>query len=71
MNDSDTSRLIKGSVLAKLGLSVRGIIVILLCFTVCLLTALKIEIQQELYWLTSAAVTYYFGQQHTGENKTA
>lgn len=68
MSDSDTSRLIKGSLLGRIGLNVRGVVVVLLCFTVCLLTALKIEVQQELYWLTSAAVTYYFGQQHRSEN---
>lgn len=64
MNDSDTQHLVKGSVLAKIGLSVRGIIILILVVTVCVLTALKINIAQELYWLTSAAVTYYFGQQH-------
>lgn len=70
MSDTDTTHLVKGSVLAKLGLSVRGIIVILLCLTVCLLTGLKIPIQQELFWLTSAAVTYYFGQQHNTKPNT-
>ena len=64
MNEGDTTHLMKGSLLAKIGVNVRGIIVIMLCGTICILTGLKIQIAQELYWLTSAAVTYYFGQQH-------
>jgi hypothetical protein len=67
-SDTDTTHLVKGSLLAKLGLSVRGIVVILFALTVCILAALKIPVQQELFWLTSAAVGYYFGQQHQKPN---
>ena len=65
----DTSHISRSSLLGRIGINIRGIVVVLLCGTICLLTALKIPIAQELYWLTSAAVTYYFGQQH--EKRTA
>ncbi len=62
--EHDTSQIVRGTWLGKIGVNIRGVVVLLLCLTVCVLTALKIPIAQELFWLTSAAVTYYFGQQH-------
>ncbi len=62
--EHDTSQIVRGTWLGKIGVNIRGVVVLLLCLTVCVLTALKIQIAQELFWLTSAAVTYYFGQQH-------
>ena len=60
----ETSHLVKGSLLAKIGLSVRGIVVIVLIVAVSAMAISKITIPQEVFWLTSSAIGYYFGQQH-------
>ena len=60
----ETSHLVKGSLLAKIGLSVRGIVVIVLIVGIVAMSMLKTPIPQEVYWLASSAIGYYFGQQH-------
>ena len=63
MNDSDTSHIRRDSVLGRLGLSVRGIVVTMMVLTICIAVPLKIDITEPLYSLSIAAVSYYFGQQ--------
>ena len=63
-NPEDTVHLVKGSLLAKLGLSVRGVIVIILVVSACAQAFITNEIPERLLALASAAVGYYFGQQH-------
>jgi len=69
MSETDTNHFSRNSLLGRLGMDIRGIVVVLLCVTICILTSMgKTDIPKELYWLTSAAVTYYFGQKHNAGN---
>lgn len=45
-----------------MGVSVRGLVTILVVLTICVLSALKIEIQEPLYSLGALVVGFYFGQ---------
>lgn len=44
------------------GMSTRGFMAILIVFTVCVMSFLKIAVVEPLYTLTSMAVGFYFGQ---------
>ncbi len=63
-NDSETSHIVRNSLLGKIGLNVRGVIVLVLVITVSIIAATQHEIPERLFYLVSAAVGYYFGQQH-------
>ena len=63
MNQDDTTQLSRESLLGRLGLSVRGIIVTMMVLTICIAVPLHIVIAEPLYSLSVVAVSYYFGQQ--------
>lgn len=44
------------------GVSLRGIIAIVLVFTVCLLAGFGVEVKEPLYSLSTLATGFYFGQ---------
>lgn len=45
------------------GVSIRGLIAMILIVTVCLLSGFKIEIKEPLYTLSSMVAAFYFGHQ--------
>jgi len=65
MDSDDTSHLSRESLMGRLGLSVRGIVVTTMIVTVCACALMKLKVEEPLYSLAIAAVSYYFGQQRT------
>lgn len=63
MTDDDTQHISRASLMGRLGLSVRGVVVSLMIATVCACALLKFEVNEPLYSLSIAAISYYFGQQ--------
>lgn len=64
MNGSDdTSMIARDSMMGRLGLSVRGVVVCLMIGTVCACAIMTHKVEEPLYSLSIAAVSYYFGQQ--------
>ena len=53
-----------------LGVSLRGIIAILLVITICAMSLLKIQVIEPLYTLGITAVAFYFGHQVGLSKKT-
>ena len=58
----DTAHLVKGSLLGRLGLSVRGCVVVLVTFTVCGMSFSGKVVAEPLYSLAGIVIGYYFGQ---------
>lgn len=66
MSDSDdTQHLTRDSLMGRLGLSVRGVVVTLMIATVCACALTSRKVEEPLYSLAVAGVSYYFGQQRT------
>lgn len=63
MTDDDTQHISRASLMGRLGLSVRGVVVTLMITTVCACALLKFDVNEPLYSLSIAAISYYFGQQ--------
>lgn len=53
-----------------LSVSVRGWITLLVVFTVCLMSVMKIEIKEPLYTMTGMIIAFYFGQNKSGTTTT-
>lgn len=65
--EDDTQHLSRESLLGKLGISVRGIALIMLVASLCACALMKYEIDIKFYSVAIGAVGYYFGQQHSGK----
>ena len=60
----ETSQFTKAKPESFGGISVRGIVVILLTLTACYACVLKIEMSESFKFILFGAMTYYFGQNH-------
>lgn len=69
MNDADTNHISRDSLMGRLGLSVRGVVVTLMVITVCVCSVMKLEVKEPLYSLAFVAIGYYFGQTQRGNPK--
>lgn len=58
----ETAHLVKGSFLARLGLSVRGCVVMTVTVTVCVMSVMGKSVAEPLYSLAGIVIGYYFGQ---------
>ena len=58
----DTSHLAKTSLLGRLGISVRGVVVVTVTVTVCGMSFAGKTVAEPLYSLAGIVIGYYFGQ---------
>lgn len=58
----DTAHLAKSSFLGRIGLSVRGIVVVTVTVTVCGMSWTGHTVAEPLYSLAGIVIGYYFGQ---------
>lgn len=52
-----------------LGVSVRGLVTMVIVLTICILSGLKTEVQEPLYSMGTMALGFYFGQKTVGKGK--
>lgn len=62
MTTEDTSHLAKSSLLGRIGLSVRGVVVVTVTVTVCGMSWTGHVVAEPLYSLAGIVIGYYFGQ---------
>src|ERR1700723_3783291 len=53
-----------------MSVSVRGWITLLVVFTVCLMSIMKIDIKEPLYTMTGMIIAFYFGQNKATSSQT-
>lgn len=67
---TDTAHISKDSLLGRLGLSVRGCVVVVVTVTVCGMSFAGKTVAEPLYSLAGMVIGYYFGQMKHSQQST-
>lgn len=55
----------KGTESAAMSISIRGWLALIVIFTVCLMSVMKVEVKEPLYTMTGMMIAFYYAQNKT------